>query len=273
MDIKKSSLINFNKMNITFLKKIPAIVLLSVVIISCEQKVKTKSQNDPKSVKEPVTTQATAPVKSIPHPATIAIEKINAAQFQSATKQEKVSKPIEKITDFKTVQSQLTGIVDFKEMDGRLRVSKINFRNGSTSGNNDQLEDCSFVAYFPTEDILLLEGGHTIDVSYDLKTGQKTYDAGNPDLVSTSPGGKYRLNKIFEGQECFYHFIQEKKNGKFQKVFELDHIFKKKFNKWLCVIEKGFWTDDDTFYFREVIQYKETGNTYEYYKVKITQAQ
>ncbi|MEQ7802067.1 hypothetical protein ABDJ41_19885 [Pedobacter sp. ASV1-7] len=260
-------------MNIKFLKKIPAVVLLPVVIISCEQKIKTKNPIDPKPIKEPVTILATPPVKSIPLPATLTIEKITAAQFNTASQQEKVSKPLEKITDFNTVQKLLTGVVDFKEMDSRLRVSKINFRNGSTSGNNDQLEDCTFVAYFPSEDILLLEGGHTIDVSFDLKTGQKTYDAGNPDLVSTSPGGKYRLNKVFEGQECFYHFIQEKKNGKFQKVFELDQIFKKKYNKWLCVIEKGFWTADDIFYFREVIQYKETGNTYEYYKVKITQAQ
>ncbi|MFA4870669.1 MAG: hypothetical protein WC623_20905 [Pedobacter sp.] len=62
-------------MKIKFLKKIRAIVFLSVVIISCEQKVKTKSQSDPKSVEEPVTIGAAAPVKSIPHPATIAIEK------------------------------------------------------------------------------------------------------------------------------------------------------------------------------------------------------
>lgn len=256
-------------MKIKFLKKIPAIILLPVVIISCEQKVKTKKAIDPKPVNEPVTIQAAPPVKTIPHPARLTIEKINAAQFNTATQQEKVSKPLEKITDFKTVQKRLTGVVDFKEVEGYLTVNKINFRNGTSTGNDDQLEECTFVAYFPTEDILLLEGGHTTDVSFNLKTGQKTYDAGNPDLVSTSPSGKYRLNKIFEGQECFYHFIQEKKNGKFQKVFELDKIFKKKFNKWLCVIEKGFWTQDDAFYFREVIQYKETGNTYEYYKVKI----
>lgn len=258
-------------MKIKFLKKIPAIVFLSVVIISCEQK--TKSHSDPQSIEEPVTIGAAVPVKSIPHPAKIAIEKINAAQFQLATQQEKASKPLEKITDFKTVQRQLDGVVEFEEMDGYLRVNKINFRNGTSIGNKDQLADCTFAAYFPTEDVLLLEGGHTIDVSFDLKTGQKTYDAGNPDLVSASPSGKYRLNKVFEGQECFYHFLQEKKNGKFQKVFELDKIFNKKFNKWLCVIEKGFWTDDYTFYFREVIQYKETGNVYEYYKVRITQAQ
>ena len=238
-------------MKIKFVKKISAIVFSSIVIISCEQKVKTKSQSDLKSVKETVTIGTAAPVKSIPHPTSITIEKINAAQFNTATQQEKVSRPLEKITDFKLVQKQLAGVVEFKELDSYLRVSKINFRNGTFSGNNDQLADCRFVAYFPTEDILLLEGGHTIDVSFDLKTGQKTYDAGNPGLAITSPSGKYRLNRIFEGQECFYHFLQEKKNGRFQKVLELDKIFKKKTGKWLCIIEKGFWTDDDTFYFRE----------------------
>lgn len=256
-------------MKIKFLKKIPAIVLLSIVFISCDQKVKNNT-NLPS--KETITVKTVEETTVLTHkPTQIQIEKINAAAFQSAIQQEKRSKKPEKITDFKLVEKQLAGVVDFKELDGYLLVNKINFRNGTSSGNKDQLEECTFVAYFPSEDILLLEGGHTTDVSFDLKTGQKTYDAGNPDLVITSPSGKYRLNRVFEGQECFYHFIQEKKNGRFQKVFEFDKTFKKDFNKWLCIIEKGFWTDDNTFYFREVIQYKETGNVYEYYKVKITQ--
>ncbi|WP_188506269.1 hypothetical protein [Parapedobacter pyrenivorans] len=29
--------------------------------------------------------------------------------------------------------------------------------------NSDLLSECGFVAYFPTEDILLLEGGHTTE--------------------------------------------------------------------------------------------------------------
>ena len=256
-------------MKIKFLKKIPAIVLLSVVIISCEQKVKTNTNLPSKETITVKTVEETTVLT--PKPTQIQIEKINAEAFQSAMQQEKTSKKPEKITDFKLVEKQLAGVVDFKELEGYLLVNKINFRNGTSSGNKDQLEECTFVAYFPSEDILILEGGHTTDVSFDLKTGQKTYDAGNPDLVITSPSGKYRLNRVFEGQECFYHFIQEKKNGRFQKVFEFDKTFKKNFNKWLCIIEKGFWTDDNTFYFREVIQYKETGNVYEYYKVKITQ--
>lgn len=254
-------------MKIKFLKRIPAVVLLSIVIISCEQKVKTITDHPSKETITVKTVEETTVLT--PKPTQIQIEKINAGAFQSAIQQEKTSKKPEKITDFKLVKKQLAGVVDFKELDGNLLVNKINFHNGTSAGNKDQLEDCTFVAYFPSEDILLLEGGHTTDVSFDLKTGQKTYDAGNPDLVITSPSGKYRLNKVFEGQECFYHFIQEKKNGRFQKVFEIDKTFKKNFNKWLCIIEKGFWTDDNTFYFREVIQYKETGNVYEYYKVKI----
>jgi len=255
-------------MKTKFLKKIPAIVLLSVVFISCDQKVKTNTNLPSKETITVKTVEETTVLT--PKPTQIQIEKINAAAFQSAIEQEKTSKKPEKITDFKLVEKQLAGVVDFKELDGYLLVNKINFRNGTSSRNKDQLEECTFVAYFPSEDILLLEGGHTTDVSFDLKTGQKTYDAGNPDLVITSPSGKYRLNRVFEGQECFYHFIQEKKNGRFQKVFELDKTFKKNFKKWLCIIEKGFWTDDNTFYFREVIQFKETGNVYEYYKVKIT---
>ena len=250
-------------------KKIPALVLLSVTIISCNQNTKTNTNSPSKEIITTKTADKDPALTPARKAAQIQIEKINAEAFQSAQQKEKASKHIEKITDFKRVQKQLAGIVEFKEMDGYLNINKINFRNGTFTGNSDQLDECTFEAYFPAEDILLLEGGHTTDVSYNLTTGQKTYDAGNPDLVIPSPTGKYRLNKVFEGQECFYHFIQEKKNNKFQKVFELDKIFKKTFNKWLCIIEKGFWTDDETFYFREVIQYKETGNEYEYYKLKI----
>ena len=256
-------------MKIQFLKKIPAIVLLSLATISCDQNAKTNTNNPSKEIITKKKVEQDPVLTPKPKFTQIQIEKINRETFQSAQQQEKASKPIEKVTDFKTVQKQLAGVVEFEETDGYLKVNKINFRNGTATGNSDQLAECTFAAYFPTEGILLLEGGHTTDVSFDLETGQKTYDSGNPDLVITSPTGKYRLNRIFEGQECFYHFIQEKKNNTFQKVFELDKIFKKKFNKWLCIIEKGFWTDDATFYFREVIQYKETGNVYEYYKMKI----
>lgn len=251
-------------------KKIPVIIALSVIFAACAQEGKPIEEKPSPEVLTTIPTEAKSALTEDPQPATITIEKIDATQYNAAKQQAKPNKPVEKITDFKTVQKQLAGVVDFIEMDGYLGIKKIKFRNGTSSDEKDQLDECSFVAYFPAEDILLLECGHTTDRSFDLSTRKETYDTGNPDLVTTSPTGKYRLNKIFEGQECFDHFLQEKKQNKFQRISDLNKIFEKQFNKWLCVVEKEFWTDDYTLYFGLVTQYKEEGNEYEYYKVNIT---
>lgn len=251
------------------LTQLSPIAFLSMIVISCNQQVATKGSVQFNAVEEPIATEGTTIDNPDLRTVEVEIEKITKDQFYSAKQQEKVSRPIEKITDFGTVQKQLAGIVDFYEMDGYLGINKINFRNGTLVENEEQLRECSFVAYFPAEDILLLEGGHTTDVSFDLGTGQGTYDVGNPSLATVSPRDKYRLNKIFEGQECFEHFIQKKQQDKFQKITGLNEIFEKKTAKWLCVIEQEFWTDDHTLYFGLVTQYKETGNEYDYYSVKI----
>ena len=251
------------------LKKISVIISLSIIWVACGQEVKPIEAIPSGDTLTPNVTEVKPVLSSNPESVEIAIEKIDAMQFNAAKELRKLSKPVEKITDFKMVQNQLAGVVDFIEMDGYLGIKKINFRNGTSSDEKDQLDECAFVAYFPTEDILLLECGHTTDRSFDLSTRKETYDTGNPNLVTTSPNGKYRLNKVFEGQECFDHFLQENKQSKFQKIFELNKPFEKQFNKWLCVIEKEFWTDDFTLYFGLVTQYKEEGNEYEYYKVKI----
>lgn len=253
------------------LKSVSAVILLSIMLVSCGHEVKTNTTMESRDTIDTKTTEEQPGVQSNPDPVTteVSIEKINAQQFAAAQQQAKASKPVEKITDFKMVQKQLAGIVEFAALGDYLGVKKINFRNGTTSGDKDQLDECSFRAYFPTEDILLLECGHTTDRSFDLSTRKETYDTGNPGLVTTSPTGKYRLNKVFEGQECFEHFLQEKNQNKFQKIVELNKPFEKQFNKWLCVVEKEFWTDDFTLYFGLVTQFKEGIYEYEYYKVKI----
>ncbi len=199
----------------------------------------------------------------------VRIEKISAEEFATAHQYAKANKPILKITDFELVQKKLAGVLEFKDNGDYLGIKKINFRNGTSSGDKEEFEEYSFMAYFPTEDILLCEGGHTTDVSFDLGTGQETYEVGNPDLSTTSPNGRYRLNKVYEGQECFYHFIQKKDKQKFRKVVELGELFEKKTKKWLCVTEREFWTDDFTLYFGLVTQYKEDGNEHEFYKVTL----
>ncbi len=255
------------------IKKRLAIVLLTAGVLSgCKQEIKITTVKSSDETLNPKITTTDTVTSSHPHPVkkTLQIEKISAKEFHTARQHAKVNKPLEKITDFKTVQQQLSGVVDFKETGDYVGINAIHFRNGISNQNEVDVSECSFVAYFPAEDVLLLECGHTTDVSFNLTTGQGTYDTGNLELIITSPGEKYRLNKVFEGQECYYYFIQEKKNGTFQKVFELDKIFKKQYNQWLCTTEKEFWTDDTTLYFGEIIQYKEDDNEYEYYKVKIT---
>lgn len=243
--------------------------MLFMGLVSCDQNLKINQHKQPIEITEPSQKEEVSIVKPDLRNTHIIIEKINKDQWHSAKQREKVSKPAEKITDFKTVQKQLAGIVDFSEAEGYMGINKINFRNGTLVQNEEQLLECSFAAYFPAEDILLLEGGHTTDVSFDLGTGQSTYDTGNPGLATVSPGGRYRLNKVFEGQQCFEHFIQERRQGKFKKIARLNEIFEKKTGKWLCVIEKEFWTDDHTLYFGLVAEYKDNGNVYDYYKVKI----
>ena len=256
-------------MRIPFLKTVSVIVSLSTFVLSCDQKVKKNGDAPSKAREVTAIVERPAPLKSSTRPTEVAIKKISSEEFFSAKQHAKVNKPIEKITDFKIVQEKLTGIVEFEDHDNYLDIKKINFRNNPSLKSEVDLSECSFVAYFPSEDVLLLECGHTMDVSFDLTTGQTTYEIGNLKQVTTSPNGKYRLNKVYEGQECFHHFIQEKKSGKFKKIAELNDIFEKKTGKWLCVIEKEFWKDDQTLFFGLVTQYKETGNEYEYYKIKI----
>ncbi|TJZ62949.1 hypothetical protein FAZ15_01205 [Sphingobacterium olei] len=258
-------------MRIRVLKIVSTFVFPLLIVISCDRNVKSNGDVPSKVREMPANLESSAPLTSRPGPINVTIEKISSEDFFSAQQRAKMNKPMEKITDFKIVQQKLAEIVEFEDQDNYLGIKKMNFRNASSVKNEVDLSECSFVSYFPSEDILLLECGHTMDVSFDLTTGQTTYETGNPNLVTTSPSGKYRLNKVYEGQECFYHFIQEKKNGKFKKIAELNDIFEKKTGKWLCVTEKEFWADDQTLYFGLVTQYKEGGNDYEFYSVKISE--
>ena len=253
-----------------FLKKISVIVFLSIVVLSCDQKGTTNRGVPSKARQVSVANEGPAPLKSRPQTIELAIEKISSAKFLSAKQRAKVNIPLEKITDLKIVQEKLAGIVEFEDQGNYLGIKKINFRNGYSVQNEVDLSECAFVSYFPSEDVLLLECGHTMDVSFDLSTGQTTYEVGNLNFVTISPSGKYRLNKIFEGQECYSHFIQVSNNGKFKKIAELNDFFEKKTGKWLCVIEQEFWSDDSTLYFGLLTAYKEEGNEYEFYRVNMT---
>lgn len=199
---------------------------------------------------------------------TIRLTKIDSLEFFRVRKQvnPKTAKP-EKITDFLTAKKLLKGIVEFDEGQFSQNVKKIRFRNGKVYAPFN-MEDCFFVAYYPKEDILLCEGGHTTDVSFNLTNGFETEDTGNPDEIVPSPSKKKQLNGDFEGQQCFHYFIQEKFNGEYVKIVELNKAFENLTGQWLCTIGTAFWSDD-TYLYLSNISYGEEQIIYDYYRIEL----
>ena len=65
--------------------------------------------------------------------------------------------------------------------------------------------------YYPEYGILLLEGGHSSDMCFSIKTGESDLTIGNPEYIISSPKNTYRLNGSFGGQECISYFFQKKR--------------------------------------------------------------
>ncbi|MFJ1473703.1 hypothetical protein ACILE9_05505 [Capnocytophaga cynodegmi] len=177
------------------------------------------------------------------------IHQISEKEFHTAQSKATKSDSIPKITNFAQAEKHLKDIVTFrKDRDWTHLPQEIRFRNGTKLDTiYDLLNEIGFAAYFPTEDIVLFEGGHSSDVSFNLSNGKETEEVGNPDYVIASPNNKVRLNGFYGGQECVFYFIQQYKNGQWQKTINLDHIFEKITTKMLCNMS-AFWTDDTTLY-------------------------
>ncbi|GIM58943.1 hypothetical protein [Capnocytophaga canimorsus] len=177
------------------------------------------------------------------------IHQISEKEFHTAQSKAPKSDSIRKITNFAQAEKLLKDIITFRKDEERtLFPQEIRFRNGSQLDTiYDLLNEIGFVAYFPTEDIVLFEGGHSSDVSFNLSNGKQTEEVGNPEFVIASPNNKVRLNGYYGGQECVFYFIQHYKNGQWQKTINLDHIFEKITTKMLCNFS-AFWADDTTLY-------------------------
>ena len=117
-------------------------------------------------------------------------------------------------------------------------------------------------AYYPEYDILVLEGGHTIDVCFSLATGETENTIGNPEYMVSSPKDTYRLNGIFGGQECISYFFQKKEEGKFTYLTALD------FEYDICTFKAFYWISENEFIYKKM---NYSGNGKEaYYKGEIT---
>lgn len=232
------------------------LILIGLLFYSCQESKKSEQEVIPDTtisdtiIEKEVVAQEIDATKSY----SISVEKIDSVTFYKAKKSAPRNMPIERITDFEIAKKRLAGIVEFSDNDenGEYQaVRKINFRNGKKWGNANDFDGEFFVAYFPAEDILLCEGGHTTDVSFNLKNGKRTEETGNPDVISASPNKSFRVNGYFGGQECYSYFLQKNVNGEFEKILQFDEEFEKITNHWLCSIAEIFWTDDKTLYLTE----------------------
>lgn len=204
----------------------------------------------------------------------ILVEKIDSIHFfQKRKNAGNKESGIEKITDLDTAKKRLKGIVELKELgeyEETQAIGKINFRNGTKYENPNEYDNVYFVAYFPSEDILLCEGGHASDVSFNLTDGKQTEETGNPDLIVYSPKKQFRLNGYYSGQDCNFYFIQKNINGQFEKIIQLDEEFENITKKGLCTVKDSFWTDESTLYLIR-IDFDKAGEKSEYYKIKIVE--
>ena len=203
---------------------------------------------------------------------TLHVETIDSAQFYELKKSAKISSsPIEKVTDFQIVKKLLKGVIEFEELESYPSIKKIHFRNGTSweSGNDEDM----FIAYYPQEDIIVLEGGHSSDLSFNLKNGKPIEETGNPDHIKNSPNKKFRLNGFYDGQECITYFIEKDINGEFIKVIPLSEELNKGSKMNICSTQEGFWKDDSTLLIRENQAYDQDGKLkIKFYKITIINA-
>lgn len=139
----------------------------------------------------------------------------------------------------------LKGVVQFADgdEDGETQaLVKINFKNGKTLRFKEGFHEEYFVAYFPDEDILLCERGHSSDLSFNLKNGEETELTGNPNHIKTSADGKLRVNSYFDGQEYFGYFLQKKVGNRFVKFIDFNAEFEKHTRTVPFFFTKIFWT-------------------------------
>lgn len=186
---------------------------------------------------------------------------------------------IEKVTDLDLAKKMIGGRVVWGRYDqdsdgirkdeGGDLACEITFADGKKHSISSE---AYFISYYPQEDILLLEGGHTTDISFNLTTGASTEDVGNPDYIIFSPSGKYRLNGHYSGQESSFYFIEKKTEDGYRKVIQLySPYFKTAFEEQtgirLYYISNAFWQSDTILNIEASIPDAKGQETMEYYQL------
>lgn len=248
--------------------------LIFIIFIQCKNEESIKNVDSTISVEQNVNNEKTAETVAA---YSFKVVKIDSLLFKKDQFKFQIKKAkIKRITNVDSI-IQLTknravikyDIVGEDENNRLYYLDKIILESGEIIYCN-QNRECGLVAYYPDENIILSECGHSSDDCYNLLNGKTTTQVGNPAYILESPSKKFRLNGYFPGQECSTYFMQKKIKGEYLKIFEINEVYPyKNVPKNLCTMENLFWSDDYTLNFTiKNYEVKGTGIN-EYYQLKI----
>lgn len=195
---------------------------------------------------------------------TIRIDTLDTQTFNSLKQKAYTTKEkVKVIKDIDSVKRLLKGRVKFHSEDDEHTIKHIVI-NGKKRLIDEMGNDTWFTeysGYFPDHDILLLEGGHASDMSYNLKTGETTETTGNPLYIYNSPDKSIRLNGSESGQECINFFFQKKDQTDYKYIAEFQDV---------CLLKQFYWLTNNTFIYSKMDYFRDSVNGDElFFKGKI----
>lgn len=168
--------------------------------------------------------------------------------------------PYEVVTNIAEAERMLGGrlsVIEKKSDDYTFHDYEITFNDGTKKYLG--FGDYGFIAYFPGQETLLFEGGHTSDQPFDLNDSQAEVSfigddfpynvrTGNPYYHVASPDRRWRINGFHDGQDTLLRFLEtwNAAKGKYEYV---GYIVDYGNNIQLGYNGNWFWTDNNTVIF------------------------
>ncbi|MFV0540370.1 MAG: SH3 domain-containing protein [Aestuariibaculum sp.] len=173
-----------------------------------------------------------------------------------------------KISDLDSIKTVLKHRVEWIDYETYNSIKSIITNNGKKLITNIESNDFGFAedwsGYYPEFDILVLEGGHSSDMCFSIKTGETTKTIGNPEYIIPSPKGTYRLNGYFGGQECISYFFQKKENKRYKYLTKFNWDYD------ICTFKTFYWINETEFIYTKMNYQTDSKNgTKEFFKGKI----
>jgi hypothetical protein len=170
-----------------------------------------------------------------------------------------------KITSIEETEKLLASRIKWKDIEYLgYTIDAITLENEQVLRINQKSNDYGFVAYFPQEEVILYEGGHTSDYSISIKTGESLETVGNPEYIVESPNKKIRLNGWFPGQECKSYFFQEKIGDDYTYLVNFGWG-SDEYGENVCYFNKFCWISDNEFIY-SYTEYSDRVEKEKYYK-------